>query len=63
VTGKVRDGGLDLALAREAARSHRAAALVDVFGSAGRGARSADGMADLPFDVAVQIEAVVHLAT
>jgi enamine deaminase RidA (YjgF/YER057c/UK114 family) len=35
--------------------------LVDVFGDAGRGARSAVGMAELPFDIAVEIEAVVRL--
>ena len=35
--------------------------LVDVFGDAGRGARSAVGMAELPFDIAVEIEAVVHV--
>ena len=33
--------------------------LVDVFRDAGRGARSAVGMAELPFDIAVEIEAVV----
>jgi enamine deaminase RidA (YjgF/YER057c/UK114 family) len=36
--------------------------LVDVFGDAGRGARSAVGMAELPFDIAVEIEAVVRVA-
>jgi enamine deaminase RidA (YjgF/YER057c/UK114 family) len=35
--------------------------LVDVFGDVGRGARSAVGMAELPFDIAVEIEAVVHV--
>jgi enamine deaminase RidA (YjgF/YER057c/UK114 family) len=35
--------------------------LVDVFGDGGRGARSAVGMAELPFDIAVEIEAVVHV--
>jgi enamine deaminase RidA (YjgF/YER057c/UK114 family) len=35
--------------------------LVDVFGDVGRGARSAVGMAELPFDIAVEIEAVVRL--
>ena len=34
---------------------------VDVFGEAGRGARSAVGMAELPFDIAVEIEAVFEL--
>jgi enamine deaminase RidA (YjgF/YER057c/UK114 family) len=33
--------------------------LVDVLGDAGRGARSAVGMAELPFDICVEIEAVV----
>jgi len=33
--------------------------LVDVFGVQGRGARSAVGQAALPFDIAVEIEAVV----
>lgn len=36
--------------------------LVEVFGDAGRGARSAVGMAELPFDIAVEIEAVVQVA-
>jgi enamine deaminase RidA (YjgF/YER057c/UK114 family) len=35
--------------------------LVDVFGDVGRGARSAVGMAELPFDIAVEIEAVVRV--
>lgn len=35
--------------------------LVEVFGEAGRGARSAVGMAELPFDIAVEIEAVVQV--
>jgi enamine deaminase RidA (YjgF/YER057c/UK114 family) len=35
--------------------------LVDVFGDAGRGARSAVGMAELPFDIAVEIELVVEV--
>jgi enamine deaminase RidA (YjgF/YER057c/UK114 family) len=34
---------------------------VDVFGDRGRGARSAVGVAELPFDIAVEIEAVVRL--
>jgi enamine deaminase RidA (YjgF/YER057c/UK114 family) len=33
--------------------------LVDVFGERGRGARSAVGLAELPFDICVEIEAVV----
>jgi enamine deaminase RidA (YjgF/YER057c/UK114 family) len=33
--------------------------LVEVLGDRGRGARSAVGMAELPFDIAVEIEAVV----
>ena len=36
--------------------------LADVLGDAGRGARSAVGMAELPFDIAVEIEAVVLVA-
>lgn len=105
VTGKVGDGGLDLATAREAARltglqllaALRAESgglnrvrqvvklfgsqlparvqpdpavidgcadlLVQVFGDAGRGARSAVGMAELPFDIPVEIEAVVLRAS
>ncbi len=35
--------------------------LVDVFGDAGRGARSAVGMAELPFDITVEVEAVVRV--
>lgn len=35
--------------------------LVEVLGDAGRGARAAVGMAELPFDIAVEIEAVVHV--
>ena len=35
--------------------------LIDVFGEAGRGARSAVGMAELPFDIAVEIELVVEV--
>ena len=34
---------------------------VEVFGEAGRGARSAVGMAELPFDIAVEIEAIVEV--
>lgn len=37
--------------------------LVEVFGDAGRGARSAVGMAELPFDIPVEIEAVVQVST
>ena len=105
VTGKVGDGGVDLAAAREAARLtglqllaalraelgdlgrvrqvvklfgmvncrpgfNRTPAVVDgcsdlfvdVLGDVGRGARSAVGMAELPFDIAVEIEAVVRVA-
>lgn len=36
--------------------------LVDVFGDAGRHARSAIGVAELPFDLAIEIEAVVQVA-
>ncbi|MGX5654913.1 RidA family protein [Geodermatophilus nigrescens] len=36
--------------------------LVAVLGDRGRGARSAVGMAELPFDIAVEIEAVVQVA-
>ena len=36
--------------------------LVEVLGDAGRGARSAVGMAELPFDICVEIEAVVQVA-
>lgn len=36
--------------------------LVDVLGPSGRGARSAIGVAELPFDIAVEIEAVVQIA-
>jgi enamine deaminase RidA (YjgF/YER057c/UK114 family) len=36
--------------------------LIEVFGEAGRGARSAVGMAELPFDIAVEIEVVVEIA-
>jgi len=35
--------------------------LVDVFGDDGRGARSAVGMAELPFDICVEIELVVEV--
>lgn len=35
--------------------------LVDVFGDAGRHARSAVGMAELPFGIAVEIEAIVEI--
>jgi len=36
---------------------------IDVFGEAGRGARSAVGMAELPFDISVEIEAIVQVHT
>jgi len=36
--------------------------LVEVLGEAGRGARSAVGVAELPFDIAVEIEATVQVA-
>jgi len=36
--------------------------LIDVFGEAGRGARSAVGMAELPFDISMEIELVVEVA-
>ena len=35
---------------------------IEVFGEAGRGARSAVGMAELPFDIAVEIEGVFEVA-
>jgi enamine deaminase RidA (YjgF/YER057c/UK114 family) len=35
--------------------------LIEVFGEAGRGARSAVGLAELPFDIAVEIELVVEV--
>jgi len=34
---------------------------IDVFGEAGRSARSAVGMAELPFDIAVEVEAIVQV--
>lgn len=34
---------------------------IEIFGEAGRGARSAVGMAELPFDISVEIEAVVQV--
>jgi len=104
VTGEVGDGGLDVAIARDAARLtglqllaamraelgdlgrvrqvvklfgmvncrpgfNRTPAVIDgcsdlfteVSGNTGRGARSAVGMAELPFDIAVEIEAVVRV--
>ena len=36
--------------------------MVEVFGDAGRHARSAVGLAELPFDIAVEIEAVVEVS-
>ena len=35
--------------------------MIEVFGDAGRGARSAVGMAELPFDIAVEIEMIVEV--
>lgn len=35
---------------------------IEVFGEAGRGARSAVGMAELPFDISVEIEVIVQVA-
>ena len=34
---------------------------IQVFGEAGRSARSAVGMAELPFDIAVEVEAIVQV--
>jgi enamine deaminase RidA (YjgF/YER057c/UK114 family) len=34
---------------------------IEVFGEAGRSARSAVGMAELPFDISVEIEAIVEV--
>ncbi len=34
---------------------------IEVFGEAGRAARSAVGMAELPFDICVEIEAIVEV--
>ena len=36
---------------------------IDIFGEAGRGARSAVGMAELPFDLSVEVEAIVQVRT
>jgi len=36
--------------------------LIDVFGEAGRHARSAVGMAELPFDIAVEIELIAEVS-
>ena len=36
--------------------------MVQVFGDAGRGARSAVGLAELPYDIAVEIEVIVAVA-
>ena len=36
--------------------------LIEVFGDAGRGARSAVGMAELPFDISVEIELIIEVA-
>ena len=35
--------------------------LIEVFGEAGRSARSAVGMAELPFDISVEVEAIVQV--
>ena len=35
--------------------------LIDIWGEAGRGARSAVGLAELPFDIAVEIELIVEV--
>ena len=37
--------------------------LVEVFGDAGRGARSVVGMAELPFDIPVEVQTVVRVGT
>ena len=37
--------------------------LVDIFGEAGRHTRSAVGLAELPFDIAVEIELTAQLRT
>jgi enamine deaminase RidA (YjgF/YER057c/UK114 family) len=37
--------------------------LVEIFGEAGRHTRSAVGMAELPFDIAVEIELIARLGT
>lgn len=37
--------------------------LVDVFGDAGRHTRSAVGLAELPFDIAVEIELIARLGS
>ena len=34
---------------------------IEVFGEAGRGARSAVGMAELPFDISVEVEVIVQV--
>ena len=36
---------------------------IEVFGEAGRSARSAVGMAELPFDLSVEVEAIVQVRT
>ena len=36
---------------------------IQVFGEAGRAARSAVGMAELPFDISVEVEAIVQVRT
>ena len=40
----------------------RSGLLVEVLGEAGRGARSAVGMAELPFHIPVEIEGVVQVS-
>ena len=36
--------------------------LIEVLGDAGRGARSAVGVAELPFDIPVEIEGIVQVS-
>ena len=60
VTGKV-GGALTLSQAVEAARLVGLDLLVDVFGEAGRHARSAVGVAELPFNIAVEVELVAEI--
>jgi enamine deaminase RidA (YjgF/YER057c/UK114 family) len=36
--------------------------MVEVFGDAGRHARSAVGMGSLPFDIAVEVELIVEIS-
>ena len=37
--------------------------MVEVFGDAGRGARSAVGMGSLPFQIAIEVERIVAVAS